>query len=167
MSALEADGTPDSKSWIEDNHARLLRLALLFTRDPRLAEDIAQEACLKIMRAWPKKPQRDSIITSPGYVVTIVKNACRTHWKAHSRRNEFETSLEPECDPEFKDADVTLRDLLVDLPEDEHAMLILRYYEGETILEAGRQLGLSRDRAYRLHDRALETLRARFKDQED
>lgn len=167
MSMHQADGTPDLKSWIEENHSALLRLAFFCSKDPRLAEEITQEACLKIMRAWPKKRQRDLIITSRGYVFTIVRNVFLSQMKSYSRISQSETQLGPEHDTAFTNSDTALRKLLVDLAEDERAMLILRYHFRMTTLEAGRQLGLSRDASYRLHDRALATLRAQFEDQED
>jgi len=37
-------------------------------------------------------------------------------------------------------------------------MIILRYYQGLTIKDAGTQLGLSPSQAYRLHDKALAHL---------
>jgi DNA-directed RNA polymerase specialized sigma subunit len=37
-------------------------------------------------------------------------------------------------------------------------MILLRYYNGLTIREAGNQLGLSPAQAYRLHDKALASL---------
>lgn len=161
MSIPQADGTPDLKSWIKENHSELLRMALFFARDRQLAEDINQEVCLKIMRAWPKKNQRDLIITSRGYVFTIVRNTFLSRKAADSRTRKIETPLEEEHDPAFEDADVALRELLVDVPEDERAMLILHYHFRLSIVEAGRKLGLTRDGAYRLHGRALATLRAR------
>jgi len=167
MNTPQADGTPDLKSWLEENYRHLLWVAFLITRDRQLAEDIAQDASLKIMRAWPNNWQRDMIITSRAYVFTIVLNAFRSHQKVPSRTKKFEVPLEPKHDVVFQDTDAELRELLVGLPDDERALLILRYYFGETIVEAGHKLGLSRDGAYRLNQKAFVSLRTLLKDQED
>ncbi|GAA4238085.1 hypothetical protein GCM10022254_52510 [Actinomadura meridiana] len=167
MSAPQADGTPDLTSWIKENHRYMLRVAFMMSRDPWLAEDITQEACLKIFRAWQNKQQRDLILTSRGYVFNIVRNTFLNHWKTRSRINHHEVPPGPEYDEVFRDSDTKLRDLIFDLPEDERALLIFHYHFRMHILDAGRQLGISKHGAYRLRDRAHNSLRALLQDQED
>jgi DNA-directed RNA polymerase specialized sigma subunit len=47
---------------------------------------------------------------------------------------------------------------MLSLDDDEQDMIILGYYIGLTIREAGNQLGLSPAQAYRLHEKALARL---------
>ena len=51
-----------------------------------------------------------------------------------------------------------LRGAVLKLDGNEQDLIILHYYNGLTIRDAGRQLGLSQWQAYRLHDKALAKL---------
>lgn len=45
------------------------------------------------------------------------------------------------------------------IPEDERTIIIIRFYQGKTVREAGRMLSVSKDTAYSLERRALWSLR--------
>ncbi|MBL8328335.1 MAG: sigma-70 family RNA polymerase sigma factor [Rubrivivax sp.] len=53
-----------------------------------------------------------------------------------------------------------LRRALAKLPERERALLTAHYVDGETLLDAGAKLGMSKSWASRLHARAVDQLRA-------
>jgi RNA polymerase sigma factor (sigma-70 family) len=131
----------------------------LYARDPKLAEDIAQEAAVKVFKAWPDDETRDKILTVPGHVRTIVYHCFLDHIKVPSRTNYREAELDIERHDRGDDGiDNDLRMAVLSLDSDEREMIILRYYRGLTTKEAGSQLGLSPSQAYRLHDKALANL---------
>lgn len=164
MSSPQAEDMPDLGTWLAEHYDGLLKAAWFCTWDPHLAQDIAQDASVKIMKAWPDSRQRAAIITSPGYVRQIVVNAFRSHLKNLSRTNKREVPFIAEQDKaNTGSADIELRMAILELPENERTLLILRY-EGYTILEAGRLLGLSRDQAYRLNEQAKRSLDDLLKD---
>jgi DNA-directed RNA polymerase specialized sigma24 family protein len=73
MSSLPEPGAaPNFETWFRKSAAQLLRQAYYFTRDPELAEDIAQDAAVKVFKAWPDEETRSKILTQPGYVRAIV-----------------------------------------------------------------------------------------------
>ena len=55
-----------------------------------------------------------------------------------------------------------LRQAIEGLPERERALITGSFYEGVSVAEVGRRLGLSGSYAARLHRRALEMLRQRM-----
>jgi RNA polymerase sigma factor (sigma-70 family) len=124
-----------------------------------LAEDIAQEAAIKVLKAWSHHETRDKILTQPAYRNTIVKNCFLDHIKVRSRTSQGEVHLDVEWrGPAGAADDEDLRLAILSIEDDEHEMIILRYYSDLTIREAGTQLGLTPPQAYRLHDKALAHL---------
>ena len=145
--------------WFRKHGRKLLRWAYSYTRDPKLAEDIAQEAAAKVFKAWPDDEMRGKILTQPGYVRTIVYHCFLDHIKVRSRTNIREVELDTERhDRSGGKVDHDLRRAVLSLDGNERDMILLRYYNGLTTKEAGIRLGLSESQAYRLHDKALAHL---------
>jgi RNA polymerase sigma factor (sigma-70 family) len=146
-------------AWFKKFAGLLLRWADFYARDPKLAEDIAQDAAVKVFKAWPDEETRDKILTQPGYARTIVYHCFLDHIKVRSRTNHRETELEIERHDRAGDGvDHDLHIAVLSLDGNERDMIVLRYYSGLTVKEAGSQLGLSVSQAYRLHDKALAHL---------
>jgi len=137
----------------------ILRRAYYYTGDPVLAQDIAQETAIKVYKAWPHEETRGKILSQPGYLQKIIKNCFLDHIKVHSRTNRGEVELDAGWHHQAgTETDQGLRLAVLSLKDDEQEMIILRYYQGLTIKDAGTQLGLSPSQAYRLHDKALAHL---------
>jgi RNA polymerase sigma factor (sigma-70 family) len=159
MSSLPEPGsTRDFVTWFIKFADQLQWWANLYTRDSKLAEDIAQEAAAKVLKAWPDDETREKILTLPGYVRTIVYHCFLDHIKVPSRTNHREVELDIERHDRDDGIDHELWMTVLSLDGDERDMIILRYHKGLTIKEAGSQLGLSMSQAYRLHDKALANL---------
>jgi RNA polymerase sigma factor (sigma-70 family) len=160
MSSLSEPGsTRDFVTWLSKSADQLLKLAYLYTKDSKLAEDIAQEAAVKVFKAWPDDETRGYILTLPSYVRTIVYNCFLDHIKVPSRTNYREAELDVERhDRGGGGIDHDLRLAVLSLADAERELIILCYYNGLTIKEAGSQLSLSASKAYRLHDKALANL---------
>jgi RNA polymerase sigma factor (sigma-70 family) len=159
MSNLPGSGEePDFETWFRQFAHRLIRWAYYYTRDPKLAEDIAQDAAVKAFKAWPDEETRDKL-AHPGYVHAIVCHCFLDHIKVRPRTNYGEVEFDVERhDQPGREGNHDLRIAVLSLQDDERNMIILRYYEDLTTEEAGRLLGLSRSKAYRLHDKALAHL---------
>jgi RNA polymerase sigma-70 factor, ECF subfamily len=155
----EPDKVPDFGIWFEQAGREILRKAYFTTRDPKLAEDIAQEATLKLYKAWGNEEARHKILTQPGYVTTTIRNCYLDHIKVPSRTSQGEAELDVERhDRPGSEADPDLRLAVLNLDSEERDMIIIRYYRDLTIKEAGTQLGLTQTQAYRLHNKALAHL---------
>jgi DNA-directed RNA polymerase specialized sigma24 family protein len=163
MRSGQPAGTPDTASWFVENYARLLKAAWFLTGDKYLAEDIAQDASERILRAWPDPRKRDVIRSSPGYVYGIVRNAHSSYWKGRSRTNRSEVPLDAERDDREVKPDLELRMAIRQLPHEQFTIIYLRYI-GLTIVEAGKAMELTRDEAYGLHSKAKRSLEDLLKD---
>jgi len=160
MSSLPVPGSvPDFETWLRQSSRLLLQTARFCTGDEKLAEDIAQEAAIKVFKAWADDKTRDQILTGPGYLRKIVVNCYLDHIKVRSRTRLSEVELDIERDSGFHtENDHSLRIAVLHLGDDERNMIILRYYDDLTTKDAGLQLGLSTSQAYRLHRKALAHL---------
>ncbi|WP_127504641.1 SigE family RNA polymerase sigma factor [Actinoplanes solisilvae] len=139
----------------------LLRYAVLLSGDREEARDIVQEVLTRALVKWDRIGQ----VTDPfGYVRRMVTN----EFLSLRRRRRVKTvPLGPEAvdgssaphAPEQAQPDDDLWRLLMKLPRQQRAVLVLRYYEGLSDLEIaevlGRRTGTVRSNA----SRALAALR--------
>lgn len=163
VSSQPSPGVPDFETWLrQEGGARILRKAYYLTRDPKLAEDIGQAAAAKISKAWADEDKRGKILASRAYTATIVVNCYRDYLRARSRtgrENETEYHDDVMYGRPGTGVDHDLQLAIASLDSDERAMIIACYYDRSTIEEAGSQLCLPPSRAYRLHTKALASLK--------
>lgn len=99
---------------------RMVRLAYLFTSNEGVAEELVQDAFVRVHRRW------DGVEKPAGYLRAAVVNACRS-WQ---RRQALERVYRPERRPEgAQQAPDELGDVLAGLPGRQRAALLLRFYE--------------------------------------
>ncbi|MFB9721223.1 RNA polymerase sigma factor [Planobispora longispora] len=108
------------------------------TRDPHLAEDLAQETFVKATRAllgW----RGDN---AAAWLLTIARHVLIDH----ARRKRLEIPL-PNADeigaPEFPADALTVRQVLKGLPEQHRKLLVAVYYEGFSLAEVAAMTGRS------------------------
>jgi RNA polymerase sigma-70 factor (sigma-E family) len=127
------------------HHTRLLRLATLVAPEDGMAEDLVQEAFVRLYRGWPRL--RDPELVG-AYLRTTVVNL------AHSRRRRLATAWRHRTVPTAHTdsaEDVALQaergnevvEALRRLPARQRQCLVLRFYEGLTESEIARELGIS------------------------
>ena len=112
-------------------------LACRITRDPRLAEDLAQEAFLRVWRQADRyRPERGS---PRAWVLRIARNLAidRLRSEGTRRRAASESGSEPRPEPVPPDVEVSLsesgrrlRAALEDLPQPQRRMIEIAYFEG-------------------------------------
>src|SRR5262249_35315606 len=88
------DTQEDFDAWLQVASPKILRDAYFVTRDPKLAEDIAQEATLKFFKAWANEEMRGKILTQPGYIRTTIYHCYLDHIKVPSRTNLREAAFD-------------------------------------------------------------------------
>jgi RNA polymerase sigma factor (sigma-70 family) len=80
-------GRTASLSELYARHApRAGRLAYLLTRDPHLAEDVAQEAFARLITRLPSLRNPEAV---DAYLRKSVINLCRKHWRRTARERSF------------------------------------------------------------------------------
>jgi RNA polymerase sigma-70 factor (sigma-E family) len=107
----------------------LLRFAYMLTRDSGLAEDLVQEALIKLDRRW-----RSVEIAYPeAYTRRIITNEFLS-WRRRRSSGEVLTHAMPDPAQADDTAEVITRDeiwrVLTTLPRRQQVALVLRYYEG-------------------------------------
>jgi RNA polymerase sigma factor (sigma-70 family) len=131
-------------------HERLVRVAYLLTGSSAVAEDLVQDAFVRLHRHW------DGVRLPSAYLRVTVVNACR----AHHRRDRRERSHFPELvtDHVVPETPVVL-DALATLPYRQRVALVLRFYEDRPDTEIAQALACRPATVRSLVHRGLATLR--------
>ena len=147
------------------------RLCLCLLNDPFLAEDAAQETFVK---AWRNLSGFRGECSEKTWLCRIAVNTCRSlqrgFWfrsvvtRAPENLSAAETELPPDYDP-------TVWNAVQALPENLKQALVLRYYEGLSLQEAAKSLGINintlNSRARKAKAILQETLKGWYFDEED
>ena len=115
------------------------RLALALVRDPSGAEDVAQEAFVRLVNLARAGRTVESV---KGWLMTAVVNACRNHLRARRRRTRHELSsvhVRGMAGPE--DPSAVVGEYVESLPEEVRLPLVLHYGLGYTHQEVALALG--------------------------
>lgn len=150
------DGPNTLSEWLEAYGDLINRTCCLILGDRALAEDAAQET---FIRAWKSMAQFKGDASPKTWLTRIAINVCRNVRRtAWFRRND--RSVTPEDLPLSAPAeDRTLLLTVQQLPEKYKQVVILRYYQGMSLEEAGQVLGISRSAAHHRLQKALKQLR--------
>lgn len=140
---------------------RLRRTAYLLCGDWHLAEDLTQIALEKLYVAWPKVERTGN---PEAYARRVVVNAFLDRRRRRSSdevtgidSDEFDRTEAPaDGDPELR---LTLIGALHRLPPRDRAVLVLRYWEDQSIEMTGAHLGMTGPAVKAASGRALARLR--------
>jgi len=133
----------DFDEFVQASWSSLFRASYLLMGDHQLAEDLLQTALAKLYVAWP----RVSKVEHPrSYARTVLTNEAMTWWRRKSS-SEVPVSEWPDTavtghDDAVAQAHVVWR-ALQQLPPQQRAVMVLRYYEDLTEAEIASTLGIS------------------------
>ena len=141
------------------NSQRAGRLAYFLTGERELAQDLVQEAFLKVFARWGnlRDPQSFAAYLNR----TIVNLSHKTHRRRAVERRYLERQPSVEAvatQPDHETAD-ELWQRLQSLPKRQRTAVVLRYYEDLSDLQAAEAMGCSETAVASLVQRALGTLR--------
>lgn len=135
-------------AYVRDRWQPLLRTAALLTGDAHSAEDLVQETLVRAARHWHR--------VDPGAVDAYVRRVMYTRsidawrWRRHQPDPVDTSGREPRHQPAGRDdgADeittrLTLLEALARLTPRQRAVLVVRFYEDRSEVEAARVLGCS------------------------
>ena len=157
-----AKGDLDAFGELVRRHQRTAwRIAHRFLGDPAEAEDVVQEAFLRILAAAPRyKPSA----AFPTYLYRVVTRLC-TDYSRKKRpifTDSFPETVDPSPDPAAalvnKRRDALIRKALDALPSRQRMVVILKYYEGLSYGDISRAMGTTVKAVERLLDHARTTL---------
>jgi RNA polymerase sigma-70 factor (sigma-E family) len=142
----------------------LVRLARLFVDDRNAAEDLVQEAFIRLARSARRieDPAR-----APAYLRSIVLNLARDHNRrglVSLRHRSPITDQQAGVDEELavRDDQRQVLDALRELPARQRACLVLRYYDELGIDDIAATLGVSRNSVKTHLRRGLDALETRL-----
>jgi RNA polymerase sigma-70 factor (ECF subfamily) len=134
-----------------------------FIGDPMEAQDVAQEAFLKILEAAPRYREEGAFRT---YFYRILTHLCidRTRRKHPVNIDDFPNIPDPSPGPTDilidEERRTGVRGALDTLPPNQKAAMILKHFEGLSYVEIARVLGITPKAVERLISRAGTSLRA-------
>ena len=172
LSVAVSGGVADPDRLVADLFATearsLVRLARIFCDDRNAAEDLVQEAFIRLHRSAGtiRNPER-----APAFLRSIVINLARDHNRRGlmSLRHRY-AMPKPEPDHGFEDLTLGTHDDRIvleavrDLPERQRACLALRYYLELSESETAETLGISKSSVKTHCRRALAALEAAVED---
>jgi RNA polymerase sigma-70 factor (sigma-E family) len=144
------------------------RLAFLLTRDPHLAQDVAQEAFARLITRLPSIRNPDAV---DAYLRRSVVNLCRKQWRREARERSFLRRHGPveasrvDVLPDVAERDA-LQHALDRLSYRQRAALVLRFYEDLSERETARALGCAIGTVKSLVSRGLHALREEIEHEE-
>ena len=140
---------------------------LLYARqwDATVAEDLVQEAFLKLLRHSHKKCCPDNVAA---WLFQVVRNGAVSHFRKTSRREKHERNhvatriswSEPTQEASLESAE--LAEMLDQLPLEQRELVILRIWGGLSFDEMVTLTGMSRTTIFRKYNEALELLKKKI-----
>ena len=115
----------------------LYRFCLLQMKNPADAEDVLQDVFVKRLYQAPrfKSPEHER-----SWLYRVALNLCRDEWR---RRRRSELPLEAAAGVSLPLAELSLLDQVSNLPEKQRTVLPLHYYQGYSLQEIARLLGVT------------------------
>ena len=151
---------PDSfEEFFEAQHSRLFGSLTLVTGDRGEAEEIMQDAFLRLWERW----DRVSVMENPGgYLYLTAMNVFRSRYRRAALALRRAATARPTEDAltTVEDRDLVVR-ALRDLTPAQRAAIVLTVYAGFTSEEAGRSLGMQAGTVRTLASRAKAAMRER------
>ena len=152
------DREVELREFVAARGAALSRAAFLLTGDHQAAEDLVQDTYVVLVRRW----QKSGVVDPEAYVRRILYSRFVDGWRRR-RLSEFPWASPPDA-PGSDEVGIatdrlTLRDALALLAPKQRAVLVLRFYEDLTEVQAAAALGISPN-TVKSHTRvALQRLR--------
>ncbi len=130
---------PSFEQYVAARQAALLRTAYLLVGHHQDAEDLVQGVLVKAVAVWGRIEENPE-----PYLRKALYHDAVSRWRRRSRRGEYVTDRVPErAAPDGDDATrLTLAEALLRLTPKQRAVLVLRYYEDLTEVQAAEILGV-------------------------
>ena len=160
MASRVRPGVGDREQFVSGQQAALSRAAFLLTGDPVAAQDLVQEALVRVLVQWRKVERAD---VPEAYVRRILLHVFLSGRRRSWHREQPHAEL-PEIAGEsagyaaVDDLDALRRALLA-LPPRQRAAVVLRHYEDRSEAQTAELLGCSVGNVKALTSRGLATLR--------
>ena len=156
---------PGFVEFVGARSAALFRTAVLIVGDRHAAEDLVQSALERAYRHWGRVSKMDA---PEAYVRRILANLAVEHFRAAAARPVElldHDGAGPDVYPDLDEHDAVIR-VLRELPPRMRAVLVLRYFDDLTEVQAAEVLGITVGTVKSQSSRALAKLREAMAPQE-
>jgi RNA polymerase sigma-70 factor (sigma-E family) len=125
-----AEENPSFEAYVAARGAALVRFAVLLTGDDHRAEDLVQDALTKAYLRWSRIRRSDN---PDVYLRRLVINGSRSWWRRRANRETPGLRMVDGAAPGDLGDETGARDelwrLITALPDQQRAVVVLRYYE--------------------------------------
>jgi len=153
-------GEADFRGWVAENRASLRRTAFLLCGDWYLADDLVQDTLVRVYSVWDRVASTGS---PNAYVRKALVNAYLMHLRRPSRRERPVVALPEATSPGDHPSDGVRDQVIIalrEVPAGQRAVLVLRYWEDQSVEETARMLSTSAGNVKSQSSRGLVALRA-------
>ena len=148
--------------YCRDLWSRLVGALSLTTGDRHVAEEIAQEALVRVCERWDEVQAMES---PDGWAFRVAFNLANSHFRRRGAERRARQRLAAVVDvarPEVDTADaVALRREVAALPEPQRSVLVMRYYADLPVADVARLLEIPENTVKTHTSRAIARLRER------
>ncbi len=128
-------------AYVAARRPQLFRTACLLCGDPHRAEDVVQDALVRLYAAWDRVARMDNV---DGYVRRIIVNADYSDRRRPWRRERATEPRDVPLDPGFPVEDAeAIRSAVRALPAGQRRVIVLRHIWNLTIEETAAELWIS------------------------
>lgn len=163
---MTKDKLPDDAELVafcEREHSRLVGALSLYTGSPAVAEELAHEALIRVMDAWPRVRQ----MAAPGaWAHRVAMNLANSWFRRRAAERRALSRMADTAQSHTTDmaAVLAVRDAVAALPDRQRRCLVLRHYLGFPLDVTATTLGISEQAVSSLCYRAMQTLRSQLRD---
>jgi len=154
-------GTPELTGFCREAWPRLVGALSLYTGDRHVAEELAQEALVRVCERWTEVRAMASPI---GWAHRVGFNLASSHYRRRGAGRRARRRLQAVVDvvtPAFEAAEaLTLRRAVAELPEPQRRALVLRYYADLPVSEVALLMECPENTVKTHTRRAIQALRA-------
>ncbi|MEX1909537.1 SigE family RNA polymerase sigma factor [Janibacter sp. Y6] len=144
---------------------RLRRVALGICRDPHEADDLVQLAMERLYVRWPRMGGVESpyAYARTTLVRALIDERRTSRWRRETSVAEIDDSPAPDA-VSRSDTSHDVRNALTALTDRQRACVVLRHYEGLSVAESARILGISEGTIKSTTSDALSRLRSHLQE---
>lgn len=139
----------------EREHPRLVGMLGLYCGDRDVAEDLAQEALIRLCRDWRKVRKLD---TPDRWLHRVAINLAHSHYRRRATERRVLSMLGNRPQPRDIDADIETLAFLTKLPHRQRAALLLHYYLDLPVREVAQVMEVPEGTAKTLIHRGTRSL---------
>ncbi len=145
----------------------MVRLAFVVTGDAGAAEDLAQDAFIRVAGRFGHLRNPDAF---GAYLRRALINLCKNHFRRRDTERAYldaQGRPDPVHPQDATDTHDAIREALMRLPLRQRAAIALRYFEDLSVEETARAIGCRPGTVKSLTARGLESLRAAMSEEVD